>query len=84
MNNTKNNSNNLSKNIYETNESYRKRQWFVINYLQYDKTTTVPEAIRMANLWINMINLGCRYPEPLERKIQQFMKYANKEITTAN
>ena len=64
----------MQHNQYETNESFQKRKWFVSNYLKYNPKSKESEAVRLSNIWINMITIGCRYPQPIESKIYSFLK----------
>jgi len=64
----------IKKTKFETSQSYNKRQWFVKNYLVYNPQTKEDEAIRLSKIWINMINIGCRYPTAVETDIKKFLE----------
>ena len=69
---------------WETEKRYERRVWFVEKYVKViangnrknEKSGT--EAIRLANIWVNMILLHCRYPEKLEKKIYENLKRMEK------
>ncbi len=68
----------MEKGEYETQSNYQKRKWFLDNYLKYDNKSNKTEGNRLSLIWSNMINLGFRYPEPVENKIHQFLKSVKK------
>lgn len=59
---------------WETDESYNRRVWFVTNYLKNIGNGKGQNAIRLANIWVNMLLLHCRYPEKLEEIIYSAVK----------
>ena len=61
---------------WETNESYNRRVWFVKAYSKIDKKD-LKEAVRLANIWVNILLLHCRYPDKLEQKIYAIVKSGN-------
>ena len=68
------NKDSIKRRLYETNESYSRRVWFV---KQYKGTGGLTEGVRLANIWINMILLHCRYPEKLEKIIHSQLNKMN-------
>jgi len=77
--NNTNNTNKIKKNIDETEESYKRRLWF-ISLLKPKTKDETKNAILLANIWINMIILKCIYPKPIMEKIHIIVKNANMSI----
>ena len=69
----------MSKSIFETEESYLKRKWFIGNYLKYQNNNKSSEndAERLSKIWVNMIMLHCRYPPSIEKQIYTFIQTIN-------
>jgi ribosomal protein S6 len=58
----------LKFNIDETIENYYKRWWFISN-ISPKNISEFNEAVRLSNIWINMIVLKCKYNQNLEHLI---------------
>ena len=68
---------------WETDESYNRRVWFVNRFKNKNGNGgnvvgDVKEAVRLANIWVNMLLLHCRYPEKLEKMIYAVVKNNKK------
>ncbi len=48
-------------NLDETNESFNRRVWF-INEIKPKTQKEKDESIKLSNIWVNSILLGCIYP----------------------
>jgi len=70
----------IIKNLDETEESYNRRVWF-ISEIKPKTQNEYEEAIRLSNIWINMIILKCIYPIDVMNRIKIILKntiYKNK------
>lgn len=57
----------------ETNESFVKRQWFISQFKgDYNL------GVKLSNMWINMINIRCTYPQKYNKMIFDIIKNSNK------
>lgn len=71
MSNRLNKSGDPRRMVYEPDASYKRRVWFV---KKYGGGGGVSEAVRLSNIWVNMILLHCRYPEKLEKMVHTALK----------
>ena len=53
--------NKIKRNLDETDESYRRRIWF-ISEIKPKTSLEYEEAIRLSNIWVNVLFLKCVYP----------------------
>lgn len=76
-----NTANNIRRNLNETEESYNRRVWF-INEMKPKTNKDFYEAIKLSNIWVNTILLGCIYPATVMTKIKNILdksSYTNKK-----
>ena len=59
---------NIPRNLYETNNSYMRRVWFVNQYSPKTNHELI-KAITLSNIWINMLILKCKYDKKIELEI---------------
>jgi len=64
--------NQIKRNLDETNESYNRRVWF-INEIKPKTNKEYNEAIRLSEIWVNTILLGCIYPTTVMNKIKTIL-----------
>lgn len=65
--------NKISRNIDETDESFMRRKWF-INEMKPKTKHELNEAIRLSNIWVNTVILGCVYPILVMNKIKKILE----------
>jgi hypothetical protein len=66
----------VKRNIDETNESYNRRVWFV-SQIKPKTKKDYDEAIKLSNIWVNAILLGCIYPIMVMNKIKILLNKSN-------
>ena len=76
MNNRLNKNGSPRRIVYEPDASYKRRVWFV---KKYDGKGGTGEAVRLSNIWVNMILLHCRYPDKLEKIVHTALKSMGKQ-----
>ena len=60
----------VSKDPYETSESYNRRKWFIAN-LKPTSEELFKEYETYSRVFNNMLSLNCRYEHPLEKKVKE-------------
>jgi len=69
----------IQKNLDELDENYNKRIWFIKEIDPKTKKDT-ENAIRLSNIWINIISLKCIYPLQVMHTIHDILKNTNKKM----
>lgn len=67
---------NIKRNLYETDESYKRRKWF-INQAKPKNEKELKEYIVLANAWVNTLFLGCIYPTFAMNRIKSILVKSN-------
>ena len=66
----------INRNSTENDKQLIERSWFIVNSLHNDKEDTkvtikdLTEAEKNSRIWFNKKFLECRYPEHVEKKIE--------------
>ena len=64
---------NIKRNEDEVNESYNRRVWFVKEFKPKNKSE-LEEAIKLSNIWVNTLLLGCIYLITAMNKIKKILE----------
>lgn len=62
----------VERNEYEPNASYNRRVWF-INQMNIKTENDKKEAIKLSNIWTNMVLLHCIYSNEVMNKIGKIL-----------
>ncbi len=62
----------VKRNIDETNESYFRRKWF-IKEMKPKTQKEKEDAVKLSNIWVNTILLGCVYPTTVMNQIKKIL-----------
>lgn len=66
----------IKRNLYETDESFKRRKWFISQAKPKNKKE-LEEYIVFANAWVNTLFLDCIYPTFAMNKIKSILIKSN-------
>jgi len=67
---------NIDRNIDEIDESYKRRKWFVEQINPKTEKERI-ESIKLSNMWVNTLFLGCVYFSADMNKIKKILINSN-------